>query len=319
LERLFTRSSQAFWGALERTDTLVIGVLILAGISSLWFGGHAGHPSWQIAFSIFLVSLLALVIKMPYRLYAEQRATIHSLNERLSPKISIISPPDGIDLYPATDGSLWKYVQFIVRSTTDAPLIDCEAWLRYVDRLNRDGSKASLVEEAIYCIWSNRDSSLHQLTIPAKISLNANIFAVNDKHESVLQVQTSPVKILLPMEIQTPGRYRISIAVTAKDATTRETSFIFHWGGSFDDICMTRRPHAEAASIFHIDLIRHRRRRGRARQEEQGDDRKDCDSDMGAGNHVLATMALYSRGIDAFERVPEGHSLDRGHLIGGVS
>jgi hypothetical protein len=38
---------KAFWRALERTDTLVVGLLILGGVGSLWFGGHAEHPSWQ--------------------------------------------------------------------------------------------------------------------------------------------------------------------------------------------------------------------------------------------------------------------------------
>ena len=75
---------KAFWRAFERTDTLVIVLLILSGLGSLWFGGHADHPSWQIAFAIFLVSLFVLLIKMPYRLYAEQRAKIDSLTQRLA-------------------------------------------------------------------------------------------------------------------------------------------------------------------------------------------------------------------------------------------
>jgi hypothetical protein len=75
---------KAFWRALERTDTLVVGLLILGGVGSLWFGGHAEHPSWQIALAIFLASLFVLLVKMPYRLYAEQRATIDSLNQRLA-------------------------------------------------------------------------------------------------------------------------------------------------------------------------------------------------------------------------------------------
>ena len=40
---------RAFWRALERTDTLVIDVLILAGIGGLWLDGHAEHPSWARA------------------------------------------------------------------------------------------------------------------------------------------------------------------------------------------------------------------------------------------------------------------------------
>jgi uncharacterized integral membrane protein len=231
-----------FWHALALTDTLVIGTFIVAGVLAAafgFFGGQAEHPAWWIALAIFLVSLVVLLVIMPYRLYAEQRATIDSLNERLIPKISIASPPNGIKLYPANDGSLWKYVQFIVTSTTDAPLIDCEAWLQGVERLNPDGSEFPLVEDAIHCGWGDRDPSLHLLTIPPKISSTANLFAVNDKQERFLQVQTNPVKILLPTEIQIPGKYRVSVAVTAKDATTSEASFILHWGGSFDDIFMT--------------------------------------------------------------------------------
>jgi hypothetical protein len=38
---------RAFWHALERTDTLVIGVFILVGIMAAFgfFGGHDEHPS----------------------------------------------------------------------------------------------------------------------------------------------------------------------------------------------------------------------------------------------------------------------------------
>jgi uncharacterized integral membrane protein len=77
----------AFWHALALTDTLVIGVFIAAGISAAafgFFGGHAEHPSWWIALAIFLVSLLVLLIRMPYRLYAQQRATINALNNQLA-------------------------------------------------------------------------------------------------------------------------------------------------------------------------------------------------------------------------------------------
>ena len=85
---------RTFWQALERTDTLVIAVLIAAGIGSVWLGSNPEHPSWKIAFAIFLVSLFVLLGKMPYRLYAQQRATIQSLNQRLTPKISLSFHPD---------------------------------------------------------------------------------------------------------------------------------------------------------------------------------------------------------------------------------
>jgi len=76
----------AFWHALALTDTLVIGVFIAAGIAAGFgfFGGHAEHPSWWIALAIFVISLFVLLVRMPYRLYAEQRTVIHSLNDRLA-------------------------------------------------------------------------------------------------------------------------------------------------------------------------------------------------------------------------------------------
>ena len=76
----------AFWHALALTDTLVIGVFIAAGIAAGFgfFGGHAEHPFWWIALAIFVISLFVLLVRMPYRLYAEQRTVIYSLNDRLA-------------------------------------------------------------------------------------------------------------------------------------------------------------------------------------------------------------------------------------------
>jgi hypothetical protein len=77
----------AFWHALALTDTLVIGVFILAGMSAAafgFFGGHGEHPSWLIALAIFLVSLLVLLVRIPYGLYAEQRTFINERNEKLA-------------------------------------------------------------------------------------------------------------------------------------------------------------------------------------------------------------------------------------------
>jgi hypothetical protein len=77
----------AFWHALALTDTLVIGVFILAGGSATafgLFGGHTEHPSWWIAFAIFLMSLLVLLVRIPYALYSKQRAKINELQDKLA-------------------------------------------------------------------------------------------------------------------------------------------------------------------------------------------------------------------------------------------
>jgi hypothetical protein len=75
-----------FWHALALTDTLVIGAFIVAGILAAFgfYGGHVEHPAWWIALAIFLVSLLVLLVRMPYRLYADQRTTINALNTQMA-------------------------------------------------------------------------------------------------------------------------------------------------------------------------------------------------------------------------------------------
>jgi hypothetical protein len=76
----------AYWRAFERTDTLVIVVFIVSGIFAIFgfFGGHADHPSAQIALAILLLTLFVLLVKVPYRLYADQRGKIASLTDQLA-------------------------------------------------------------------------------------------------------------------------------------------------------------------------------------------------------------------------------------------
>jgi hypothetical protein len=145
---------RAFWRALERTDTLVIGVLILAGISSLWLGGHAEHPSWQVAFAIFIVSLFGLLIKMPYRLYAEQRTTIRSLKKRLAPRLSLSFHRDaeGLARTPitfshggygspqiVTQEFMATYVRIRTEVLSQTTVAGCRAFLTKLQREGVDG------------------------------------------------------------------------------------------------------------------------------------------------------------------------------------
>jgi hypothetical protein len=150
----------AFWRALERTDTLIVLVIICAGISSLWLGGHAEHPSWQIVLTIFLVSLFILLIKMPYRLYAEQRAAIHSLNQRLIPKIKLSFHPNAEGLAPTpitvsygrfgspqigTKELKATYVRIRAEVFSETTVTDCKAFLTNLQREHADGKTVSKI------------------------------------------------------------------------------------------------------------------------------------------------------------------------------
>jgi hypothetical protein len=70
-------------------------------------------------------------------------------------------------------------------------------------------------------------------------STSRKLFFVNDRHEDTLVVETVPLKIRLPTEIQTHGDYRVRVNVSARDANTCTASFLFHWGG-FDEITIVQ-------------------------------------------------------------------------------
>jgi hypothetical protein len=127
------------WRALERTDTLVILAFITSGIVSLGLGTHHEHPSWQISFTIFLVSLFFLLAKMPYKLYKEQRITINRLREGLTPRIKIFIHENGVreETHPTRS----KWVQLGVSCATEAELEDCEVWLVSASKICNDGEK----------------------------------------------------------------------------------------------------------------------------------------------------------------------------------
>ena len=146
---------RAFWHALERTDTLVIVVFILSGIGSAALGRRTDHPSWKVAFAIFIVSLFGLLVRMPYRLYAEQRGTIESLKQKLTPKIHLSFHPEagGVEKTPVTlaqgtSGSarqetMATYVRLRVEALSKTTVPGCKAFLKRLQKENADGKTVS--------------------------------------------------------------------------------------------------------------------------------------------------------------------------------
>jgi hypothetical protein len=170
-----------------------------------------------------------------YLVWKPERKKVIGFRERLTPRIHVFleAPHKGVQGFPLTDGSLSKYIQFTVTPCTESPLVDCEAWLTSVVRINADGTTQSLAEEHVHWQWSNCPTP--KVTINVGINQRANMFWVNDKSEDTLTVDARPGHVRLLTEIQTKGDYRIGVSVTAVDVPTKHTSFVFHWGG-YDDV-----------------------------------------------------------------------------------
>jgi hypothetical protein len=208
----------------EHLDAYALLVL-LAFLGSTWVG-------------LIIVRFLNAPVKLSERKQREVdnlRSANVILNERLRPRIRLFlddrtngvafSPTD-IDGRPGPDS---KWVQFCVSCATDAPLVDCEAFLISAYRLDDDGNTASeqLVEEDVNCCWSQQSEK--KLTIHPLRTQKANLFSLHDTTPVTIKAETSPTKVRLRDAIQTPGRYRLKVLVTAKSAQPKEEFFIFEW------------------------------------------------------------------------------------------
>jgi hypothetical protein len=250
----------------------LIGFPALAAI--LWFfraylSNYAQLFSAETAFGTFMAALVAFFITLiarffvrlliePSNLFYRERDRAanaeHELQSRLSPKISVsldedcggirivetrINPAEpSVTRHPSPPE---KWVQIKVISATDAPLIDCEARLVRVERVGSAETAIPILTEPTFCTWSMMtQSEQKRMTIPAKIPQSANIFSIA-QGSTHLVTRTAHVHVGFDQEIQKPGRYRLTIGVSAKDCPTEIIVLILEWGGSYDKITITKK------------------------------------------------------------------------------
>lgn len=224
--------------------------------AAIWTDPKYGQYIWV---ALAVISFLA----MAYFVWAHERNQLLAFQDRLSPKIHVSVDGDGILTVPTQDGALSKWAQVIVESITDAPLVDCEVWVKGIYRLNPDGSDmASILEESTRCEWSQRRGpESFTVTIPPKVKQRANLFSLLET-PSVERPIPAPqptlefAKLILTTEIQYPSSYRVYLTVTAKEVPSREESFVFDWK-DFDRLTLKQEaPVASGASVSAVPVKR---------------------------------------------------------------
>jgi hypothetical protein len=197
------------------------------------------------AFFAFLITwsarFLGRLLKAPVHLYDEQKDRADVAEGKLVPRILVGAGVRVVETLFEEDrrrGPDSKWVQLLVKSATDAPLIACEARLLNVERVNDDGSTEPISDEPIYCEWANTPPEQRmRMSVPAGVTQPANVFSVHDVADPELKPETLPhVKPGLLREIQAPGKYRLNIAVSADDAPTVPKSFLLEWDCSYGNI-----------------------------------------------------------------------------------
>jgi hypothetical protein len=246
---------EAFTGSFSLANTWFgLWGPVLVWLLLKWWGYTMTLPEHLDAYAILVVlaflgstwigTIIVRFFNAPVTAYDKKQCEINSLlsanrvlNERLRPRINIFLDPihRGVIEVP-TDISEppnpprrehSKWIQFSVSCATDVPLIDCEAFLTSVQRLNEhDNVIAQLVEEEVNCNWSQQSAA--KITIPPLRIQRVNLFSIYPA-PLLVRPETNPIKFKLNDAIQTPGRYRLNVLVAAKDAPPRTESFVFEW------------------------------------------------------------------------------------------
>lgn len=215
----------------------------MSGGASVPFAIAAVYYSDSEVLQVFLCALSCAWFAA-YRIWKPERQRVCELEERLAPRIRVFldSTCNGIREVKVERGDKSKWVQIMVEPLTEGPLIQCEARLLRVARLSP--APQIIVNEPVFCHWSNRPHDQHQIDIPSGVAQPANLLAVTGEvaiHHNVVRrghigIKTSPTKVDLSTEIQKPGRYRFEVHVSARDAPAASAALILDWDGTFDNV-----------------------------------------------------------------------------------
>ena len=207
--------------------------------------------SWIILFLIRFIRAPAHFDNEAHEKIEHQRVELAAFNERLQPRIKVfleeetygvtqsptevrVAQPNGA--YLSRKGPESKWAQVSVMPATEAPLVNCEAWLLSVRRIENNELGSQLAEEHVHCEWSQLEEV--KITIhPGRIQ-RFNLFSVHETEPIVVANQTKPPKIRLREAIQAPGSYRIKVLVTADNVREVTQEYVFTWH-DFKDVTLT--------------------------------------------------------------------------------
>jgi hypothetical protein len=216
--------------------SLLVGAVALITTQKSWWSVVLTVSALMVTWAILFV---VEFFKAGPRLYYTERDRAELLSERLRPKmeIGLNKVSGGIrkerTWHAGEPGPASKWVQFDVTPIGDSPLIDCEARLTRVTRLLEGEGTTTILDEPLWCVWSNTNST--SIRIPAKVTHAANIFSLHDGTNKLMP-QTEPENIGFRSSVQLPGTYRLNVSISARDVPTQRVAFLLAWGGSFESI-----------------------------------------------------------------------------------
>jgi len=224
----------AVWRGLEKTDTLIV-VLIIAvwAWSLIW--PHVFHdpyhpPGWVVAL-LAAGFVLYQLYKAALSLYAEERSKREELEQRLTPRITIGAPhvaPTPMTQYGEPVNA--TYLRLRVLNSTDGVLSRCSANLEKVQALGREGWRTLNYHDNLAMGWSNKtgDESRHLNIQPHSVELLDVVYGV--EHGRALHLATLVPAGTYANLMTAPAEYQFTIKVAAEETAPVVAQVRVLWG-----------------------------------------------------------------------------------------
>jgi hypothetical protein len=226
--RIFLRLVWGEWTG-DVTGKFSAGLFILGIVVGT--AGLLGAPPTdsKIVVAASWIVAIGAGFRAVYKVWLGEHKKNVKLIEDFSSKVNIsVSDNNGIS-EDVSNGMVTKRVQLVVDGITSAPLVNCEARMERVIRLDTRIA-VSLIEEPMRFEWSHvGEDDKFKTTIPEGIPKRVNLFAISG-HEGRLIPLAEFYKEQLALGINIPGRYRVDMAISAAGKTkTLKQSFILEW------------------------------------------------------------------------------------------
>lgn len=205
-----------------------------------FLSGNTPFAAFTFALAAFVITVTAsIAIRLfiePSELYhGEMKRAIEAedeLRKYREPKINLYLDPiqRGVTEFPTeVNGSrtVSKWVQITVSPATEIPLVDCEAWLTDVEKLDGVDAGAHFLEERAQIKWSQLGAT--KITIRPLLDQRANLFSMGPSNGESPYPILEPVKFRLLDILKAPGRFRLKVVVVAENCPSELATFIFAW------------------------------------------------------------------------------------------
>jgi hypothetical protein len=226
----------AFWRGFEKTDTLIIVLIVLAFIWSTAGGrefGDSWHPPGWLVATIALVFVLYHAFSAGLGLYTEERTQRENLEARLRPQI--VAQGLVLDATRTADGRNATYVRARISNITEGEARRTSARLSKIEFQEPGGEFRELgYRDSLDMPWSNktaetsREISIH----PGATEYLDVVWGTEGTNELLLATIQRPFAYRGLM--QKSGNYRITFQVTTLRGGPTNVQATIHWQGNFD-------------------------------------------------------------------------------------